>query len=69
MESETSLSGSRGPELQSGQFVSTDYGSCEIWGAVPAARPDAMSDDRALKSWVSDQLHGLLGFAEGNLAS
>ena len=28
-----------------------------------------MSDDRALKSWVSDQLHGLLGFAEGNLAS
>jgi|FLMP01.1.fsa_nt_emb hypothetical protein len=28
-----------------------------------------MSDDRSLKSWVSDQLHGLLGFAEGNLAS
>ena len=28
-----------------------------------------MSDDRALKAWVSDQLHALLGFAEGNLAS
>ena len=48
-----------------------NYGSCEICvrGAVPAARPDAMSDDRALKSWVSDRLHELLGFAEGNLAS
>ena len=28
-----------------------------------------MPDDRALKSWVGDQLHALLGFAEGNLAA
>ena len=55
------------------RFQPSYYGSVrnEIYarGAVLAARPDAMSDDRALKSWVSDQLHGLLGFAEGNLAS
>ena len=55
------------------RFQPSYYGSVrnKIYarGAVLAARPDAMSDDRALKSWVSDQLHGLLGFAEGNLAS
>ena len=26
-------------------------------------------DERALKSWVSDKLHDILGFAEGALAS
>ena len=28
-----------------------------------------MMDDRQLRSWVSDQLHALLGFAEGSLAA
>ena len=26
-------------------------------------------DDRQLRGWVSDQLHALLGFAEGSLAA
>jgi len=26
-------------------------------------------DDRALRAWVSDQLHALVGFAEGSLAA
>ena len=36
---------------------------------APSRPRVAMPDDRALKSWVGDQLHALLGFAEGNLAA
>ena len=41
-------------------------GTPPAWGGLAS---HVMMDDRQLRSWVSDQLHALLGFAEGSLAA